>query len=54
MQRPNLEPWQELCRQAAEEQDPKRLLELTAEIVRLVDEKENQLLQIRNQQNTTE
>jgi hypothetical protein len=29
-------------------------LELTAEIVRLLDEKENRLLEIRKQQNTTE
>jgi hypothetical protein len=44
MQGPNLERWQELCRQAATEQDPKRLMELTAEIIRLLDEKEQRLL----------
>jgi hypothetical protein len=44
MQGPNLERWQELCRQAAVEQDPKKLLELTAEIVRLLDEKEKRLI----------
>jgi hypothetical protein len=43
MQGPNLERWQELCRQAATEQDPKRLLELIAEINRLLQEKENRL-----------
>jgi hypothetical protein len=43
MQGPNLERWQELCRQAATEQDPKKLLELTAEINRLLQEKENRL-----------
>jgi len=37
------ERWMELCRQAAIEQDPKRLLELTAEIIRLLDEKEDRL-----------
>ena len=37
------EKWMELCRQAAVEQDPKRLLELTAEIIRLLDEKEDRL-----------
>jgi hypothetical protein len=44
MQGPNRERWEELCRQAAEEQDPKRLLELTLEINRLLLEKENRLL----------
>jgi hypothetical protein len=39
MQGPNREHWEELCRQAAEEQDPKRLLELTLEINRLLLEK---------------
>jgi hypothetical protein len=34
------EKWMELCRQASIEQDPKKLLELTAEIIRLQDEKE--------------
>jgi len=31
MQGPNLERWQELCRQAATEQDPTKLLELAVE-----------------------
>jgi hypothetical protein len=44
MQGPNLERWQELCREAAEEQDPKRLLELIAEINRLLEEKERRLI----------
>jgi hypothetical protein len=44
MQGPNLERWKELCRQAATEQDPKRLMELTAEIICLRDEKEQRLL----------
>ena len=46
---PNLERWQELRRQAASEQDPKRLMELTAEIIRLLDEKEKRLLAKRKQ-----
>jgi hypothetical protein len=37
------EQWMELCRQASVEQDPKRLLDLTAEIIRLLDEKEDRL-----------
>jgi DNA-directed RNA polymerase specialized sigma subunit len=49
MQGPNLERWQELCHQAATEQDPKRLMELTAEIIRLLDEKEKRLLAKRKQ-----
>jgi hypothetical protein len=44
MQGPNRERWKELCRQAAEEKDPKRLLELANEINRLLAEKENRLL----------
>ena len=43
MQGPNLERWQELCRQAATEQDPKKILELAVEINRLLEEKENRL-----------
>ena len=38
------EQWMELCRQASVEQDPKKLLELTAEIIRLLDEKEDRLI----------
>jgi len=37
------ERWMELCEQAANEQDSKRLLELTQEINRLLDEKEQRL-----------
>jgi len=37
------EQWMELCRQASVEQNPKRLLDLTAEIIRLLDEKEDRL-----------
>jgi hypothetical protein len=42
MQWPNLERWQELCRQAATEQDPKKLME-PAETNRLLQKKENRL-----------
>jgi len=38
------EQWMELCRRASVEQDPKKLLELTAEIIRLLDEKEDRLI----------
>jgi hypothetical protein len=48
MQGPKRERWEELCRQAAEEQDPKRLLELTLEINRLLLEEEDRLIQPRD------
>jgi hypothetical protein len=38
------EQWMELCRQASVEQDPEKLLKLTAEIIRLLDEKEDRLI----------
>lgn len=37
------EDWQELCRQAAVEQDPDRLLELTRRINQILLEKEERL-----------
>jgi hypothetical protein len=37
------ERWRWLCEQAAVEQDSEKLLELTKEIVRLLDEKERRL-----------
>jgi hypothetical protein len=40
------ERWQGLCEQAAVEQNPKRLLELTREINRLLQEKEDRLKEI--------
>jgi hypothetical protein len=39
----NREKWMDLCEQAARERDPKKLMELTAEIVRLLDEKNRHL-----------
>jgi hypothetical protein len=39
----NKERWQELCAQAANEQDPDRLMELVKEINELLDEKEASL-----------
>jgi hypothetical protein len=36
----NVEPWMEICELAAKEQDPKKLMELTNEIVRLLDERQ--------------
>ena len=40
------ERWRQLCAQAAVEQDPAKLLELTEEITRLLDEKEKRLKQL--------
>ena len=37
------ERWQELCAQAADEQDPERLMELVREINQLLEEKELRL-----------
>ena len=39
----NHEKWMELCALAAKEQDPAKLLQLTKEIIRLVDEKDARL-----------
>src|ERR1700733_1773153 len=39
----NVEKWRELCELAAKEPDPKRLMQLTDEIVRLLDEKRQPL-----------
>jgi hypothetical protein len=41
------ERWKELCAQAAVEQDPQKLLELTQEIHRLLEAKEQRLLKQR-------
>ena len=38
------ERWQKLCEQAAEEQDPQRLMELIEEINQLLETKEERLL----------
>jgi hypothetical protein len=38
-----LERWQQLCALAAVEQDGEKLLEITKEIIRLLDEKETRL-----------
>jgi hypothetical protein len=39
----NQEKWMELCALAAVEQDPKKLLALTQEIARLLEEKNRRL-----------
>lgn len=44
----NKERWMELCALAAEEQDPDQLMELTREIIRLLDEKDARLKTLRN------
>lgn len=43
MQGPTKARWQELCEQAANEQDPKKLLELVREINDLLSAKQNRL-----------
>ena len=43
MQGKNQKRWQELCAQAAVEQDPAKLLELVKEINRLLAEKQDRL-----------
>jgi hypothetical protein len=42
-----IERWKELCAQAAKEQDPSRLQQLTTEICRLLEEKEVRLQEAR-------
>jgi hypothetical protein len=39
----NRERWRELCELAEKEQDPRKLVELTEEINRLLEEKERRL-----------
>ena len=39
----NEERWRELCEQVEVEQDPKKLVELTTEIYRLLEEKRRRL-----------
>jgi hypothetical protein len=39
----NAERWQNLCAQAAVEQDPQKLMQLVEEITRLLDEKKDRL-----------
>jgi hypothetical protein len=39
----NKEEWLQLCEQAAVEQDPEKLVALTREICRLLEERENAL-----------
>jgi hypothetical protein len=39
----NEERWREVCEQVAVEQDPKKLVELTTEIYRLLEEKRRRL-----------
>jgi len=41
--RENRERWVQLCEQAANEQDPEKLMELVAEINRLLEAKERRL-----------
>jgi hypothetical protein len=43
----NQEKWMDLCAIAAKEQDSKKLMELTQEIIRLLNEKDARLKQLR-------
>ena len=47
MQGQQKERWRELCELAAQEQNPERLMELVAEINRLLEEKEQRLIAAR-------
>jgi hypothetical protein len=42
------EKWMELCNLASKEQDPQKLIEITQEILRLLDEKDARLKSLRN------
>ena len=53
MESDRLERWQELCAQAATEQDPDRLLVLVQEINRLLEEKEKRLKTLRRGASTS-
>jgi len=44
--------WRELCKQAAVEQDPDKLRELTREIIRLLDKKKKRLEAARRRNQT--
>lgn len=48
MQGPVKERWQILCEQAANEQDPQKLMDLVREINRLLEEKQKRLTEKRN------
>jgi hypothetical protein len=47
MQGEQVEYWMQLCKQASVEQDPKKLMQLIAEINRLLEEKEQRLMNLR-------
>ncbi|HZR64834.1 MAG TPA: hypothetical protein VFA85_06770 [Terriglobales bacterium] len=49
----SIERWQQVCAQAAVEQDPKKLIELVAEINRLLEEKERRLQKLDPNGNAT-
>jgi len=53
MEGDRLERWQELCAQAATEQDPDRLLVLVQEINRLLEDKEKRLKTLRRGASTS-
>jgi hypothetical protein len=48
------ELWMELCSQAAEEQDPQRLMQLVDQINQLLEQKEARLLRSRSRESPCE
>jgi len=46
-----IEEWRELCRQAAVEQDPQKLMELSLRIVEMLEKKQTRLNQMRSKGN---
>jgi hypothetical protein len=50
MQGQQKERWKELCELAAQEQNPERLMELVAEINRILEQKEQRLVAAQRQQ----
>ena len=49
---PQKERWRELCAQAAVEHDPKKLIALTTEICRLLEEEQHPIRGVEPSQNT--
>jgi hypothetical protein len=47
------ERWKKLCEQAAQEQDPHRLMELISQITKMLDEKEQRLLKQQSDRSAT-
>jgi hypothetical protein len=48
------ERWMDLCEQASKEQDPEKLMALTQEIIRVLDEKEARLKDLQRREAPSE